>query len=232
MSKDRLKRYMARKIGMAQATARTIADRAPRLLIIAGATGTGKSTASLKIAAKSKFARIISTDAIREIMRVCDNAGEQTALHRSSFSIGSANDPVIDWLDTCQAVETGIEATINRALREGIDLLIEGVHIVPSEKLLAPWRDAGGIALGVILAVGEENKHQEMLRSRDANSFRRPDRYLANLSRIRSIQEGLLERSKISNWPVVDVSIVKDDAERIEHLLDIAWNENRSKQIR
>ena len=28
MSKDQLKRYMARKIGMAQATARTIADRA------------------------------------------------------------------------------------------------------------------------------------------------------------------------------------------------------------
>ena len=81
------------------------------------------------------------------------------------------------------------------------------------------------------MAVGEENKHQEMLRSRDANSFRRPDRYLANLSRIRSIQEGLLERSKISNWPVVDVSIVKDDAERIGHLLDLAWNENRSKQI-
>ena len=221
---------MARKVGLAQATAKTIADRAPRLLIIAGATGSGKSTAALKIAAKSKFARIISTDAIREIMRSCDEEGIQTPLHRSSFSIGSANDPVIDWLDTCQSVESGIEATINRALREGIDLLLEGVHIVPSEKLLAPWRDAGGIARGVILTVGDENKHQEMLRSRDANSFRRADRYLANFSRIRSIQEGLVERSKISNWPIVDISRVKDDAERIEHLLDLAWNENRTKQ--
>jgi len=66
---------MARKVGLAQATAKTIADRAPRLLIIAGATGSGKSTAALKIAAKSKFARIISTDAIREIMRSCDEEG-------------------------------------------------------------------------------------------------------------------------------------------------------------
>ncbi len=230
MSKDHSKRYMARKVSMAQTTARTIAVRAPRLLIIAGATGSGKSTAALKIAAKSKFARIISTDAIREIMRSCDHEKSQTALHRSSFSIGSANDPIIDWLDTCQSVESGIEATINRALREGIDLLLEGVHVVPSEKLLAPWREAGGIALGVILAVGEESKHQDMLRSRDANSFRRADRYLANFSRIRSIQEGLLERSKISNWPIIDISRVKDDAERIEHLLDLAWNENRSKQ--
>ena len=68
MSKDHSKQYMARKVGMAQATARTIADRAPRLLIIAGATGSGKSTAALKIAAKSKFARIISTDAIRDLV--------------------------------------------------------------------------------------------------------------------------------------------------------------------
>ena len=34
---------MARTIGLAETTARTIADRAPRLLIISGATGTGKT---------------------------------------------------------------------------------------------------------------------------------------------------------------------------------------------
>jgi len=220
---------MASTVGLAEATARTIADRAPRLLIISGATGTGKSTAALNIASKSNFARILSTDAIREIMRSCDQGDMQEALHRSSFSIGSANDPIIDWLDTCQSVETGIEATINRALREGIDLLLEGVHIVPSEKLLSSWRDAGGIALGIIMAVSDENKHKEMLRSRDAHSFRRADRYLANFGRIRNIQDGLMERSKISNWPIVDISRVKNDTERIQHLLDLAWNENRVK---
>ena len=221
---------MARTVGLAETTARTFAARAPRLLIISGATGTGKSTAALNIASKSNFSRILSTDAIREIMRSCDQGDMQEALHRSSFSIGSANDPIIDWLDTCQSVETGIEATINRALREGIDLLLEGVHIVPSEKLLSSWREAGGIALGIIMAVSDENKHKEMIRSRDAHSFRRADRYLANFGRIRSIQEGLMERSKISNWPIVDISRVKNDTERIQHLLDLAWNESRVKQ--
>ena len=33
---------MARKVGIAESTAKTIANRPPRLLIIAGATGTGK----------------------------------------------------------------------------------------------------------------------------------------------------------------------------------------------
>ena len=56
---------MARTIGLADTTAKTIANKPPRLLIIAGATGTGKATVSMKIAAKSNFARLISTDAIR-----------------------------------------------------------------------------------------------------------------------------------------------------------------------
>ena len=141
---------MARTIGLADATARTIANRPPRLLIIAGATGTGKSTVAMKIAAKSNFARLLSTDAIREITRTYDVNAKNLALHRSSFSIGESNDAVIDWLDTCQAVENGIEATINRAMREGIDLLIEGVHIIPSDRLIRSWIESEGLQLELL----------------------------------------------------------------------------------
>ena len=81
---------MARTIGLADTTAKTIANRPPRLLIIAGATGTGKSTVSMTIAAKSNFARLISTDAIREILRSTDELQTDPALHRSSFSIGDS----------------------------------------------------------------------------------------------------------------------------------------------
>ena len=58
---------MAREVGLADAAARTLADRAPRLLVIAGATGTGKSTASVQLAAEIGFARLLSTDAVREL---------------------------------------------------------------------------------------------------------------------------------------------------------------------
>ena len=220
---------MAREIGLAEAAARTIADRAPRLLVIAGATGTGKSTASVQLAAKNGFARLLSTDAIREIMRSCDEERNESALHRSSFSRGDSGEPVIDWLDSCQAVEGGIVATIDRARREGIDLLIEGVHINPSERLLRSWREAGGIAVGVVMAVSEEERHKGMLRSRDAHSFRRADRYLAGFPRIRAIQNGLMDRAKIASWPIVDLSMVSSDTDRIKHLLDVAWNEHKKR---
>ena len=219
---------MARTVGLAETTAKTIAKRPPRLLIIAGATGTGKSTVAMKIGAKSNFARLISTDAIREIMRSIDDTQMDSALHRSSFSIGESNDAIIDWVDTCKAVEKGIEATINRAMREGIDLLLEGVHIIPSDRLIRSWIDSGGIALGVIMMVSDEEQHKSMIKSRDAHSFRRYDRYIANFDRIRRIQDGLIERSKIASWPVIDISRVASDQDKIEHYLDLAWNERQN----
>ena len=79
---------------------------------------------------------------------------EDPALHRSSFSRGKNGEPVLDWQRTCESVEPGITATIERARREGIDLLIEGVHIVPSDRLLRAWREGGGIAQGGTVVTG------------------------------------------------------------------------------
>jgi 2-phosphoglycerate kinase len=217
---------MTRTVGLAQATAQALTTRAPRLLVIAGATGVGKSTAAVGIAQRAGFTRVMSTDAIREIMRACDEDHSVSALHRSSFSTGGSGEAVLDWNETCLAVESGIMATVERARREGVDLLLEGVHIVPSARILRAWEDAGGVALGIVMVVEEENAHMSMLKAREAHSFRRADRYLANFRRIRAIQDGLIERSKIANWTVVDPTRVDDDVERIYTLLNRAINDH------
>ena len=154
---------MVERVGLAAESAKSMSQVAPRLLILAGATGVGKSTAAREIAAASGFSRIISTDAIREIMRATDESQQHEALHRSSFSRGTRGEPVLDWNETCLAVEAGIAATVERARREGIDLLLEGVHIVPSARLLKAWEDAGGVALGVVMVVDEDRAHQACL---------------------------------------------------------------------
>jgi len=217
---------MVERVGLATESAKSMSTVAPRLLILAGATGVGKSTAAREIAASSGFSRILSTDAIREIMRTCIDVDDDPALHRSSFSRGENGEPVLDWQRTCESVEPGISATIERARREGIDLLIEGVHIVPSDRLLRAWREGGGIAVGLLMQVESEEKHRDMLKSRDAHSYRRADRYLAGFDRIRRIQDGLQERAKIASWPVVDPSW-GSDTDRIKHFLNLAWNEQK-----
>jgi 2-phosphoglycerate kinase len=216
---------MTRTVGLAQTTAQTLTTRPPRLLVIAGATGVGKSTAAVGVAQRSGFTRVMSTDAIREIMRATDTEQSVPALHRSSFSAGESGEAVLDWTETCRAVEPGIAATVDRARREGIDLLIEGVHIVPAVRWLREWEEAGGVALGIVMVVDEERTHQAMLKSRDAHSYRRSDRYLAGFKRIRAIQNGFIERAKIANWTLVDPSRVEDDVERIHTLLHRAIRE-------
>ena len=217
---------MARRIGIADTTTTKVTRRPPILFLIAGATGVGKSTTAVKFANEHSFARLLSTDAIREIMRV-QGSDENHALHRSSFSRGEAGDAVLDWQDTCKAVEAGIQATIERARREGIDLILEGVHIEPSSRLLRTWRDSGGIALGIVMHVDDESQHTSFLKQRESHSFRNADRYISSLKRIRAIQDSLKERARIADWNTLDPTVVRDSLDRMNHWLDLAWNEWR-----
>ena len=219
---------MAKSVGIAGATTTKVTGRPPILVLVAGATGVGKSTTAVKIANEHSFARLLSTDAIREIMRVVDTT-DDSALHRSSFSRGESGDAVLDWQDTCKAVEAGILATIERARREGIDLILEGVHLEPSSRLLRSWQDSGGIALGIVMHVEDEAQHTSFLKQRESHSFRNADRYISALPRIRSIQESLKDKARLVDWNTLDPTRVKDSLERVNHWLDLAWNEWRKR---
>jgi 2-phosphoglycerate kinase len=219
---------MAKRVGVAGATTTKVTGRPPILVLIAGATGVGKSTTAVKIANEHSFARLLSTDAIREIMRVVDTT-DDSALHRSSFSRGESGDAVLDWQDTCKAVEAGILTTIDRARREGIDLILEGVHLEPSSRLLRSWRDSGGIAIGIVMHVEDEAQHTSFLKQRESHSFRNADRYISALPRIRSIQESLKDKARVVDWNTLDPTRVKDSLERVNHWLDLAWNEWRKQ---
>ena len=229
ISKQEQQQIMAKRIGIADATTTKVTGRPPILVLIAGATGVGKSTTAVKIANEHSFARLLSTDAIREIMRV-QNTDENHALHRSSFSRGDSGDAVLDWQDTCKAVEAGILATIERARREGIDLILEGVHIEPSSRLLRSWRDSGGIAIGIVMHVEDESQHTNFLKQRETHSFRNAERYISALPRIRSIQDSLKEKARIADWNTLDPTLVKSSIERVNHWLDLAWNEWRKSR--
>ena len=117
---------------------------------------------------------------------------DSEALHRSSFSRGPAGNAEIDWQDTCKAVEPGIIATIDRAHREGIDLILEGVHLEPNSAILRRWRSSGGIAIGIVMHIEDEEKHRNFLKQRESHSFRNAERYIAALPRLREIQQLML----------------------------------------
>ena len=97
----------------------------PRLLIIVGTSGVGKSTMSARLASELGFSKVASTDTVREVLRTQLTSSDRPALHRSSFE-SAGGTPIEDWTETVEAVSEGVRAIIHRALEKRGDLLLEG----------------------------------------------------------------------------------------------------------
>jgi len=198
-------------------------NRPPRLLLISGVSGVGKSTLATQVASALKFDRIAGSDTVREVLRTATTPSANPALFRSTFSSGETGDSATDWLDACSAVEAGLEAVISRARREGIDLIVEGAHIIPSNRILADWKNQGGVAIGLTLTIDNPSIHQERIEAREVNTHRGASRYLASFERIRAIQTALITRAKGSNWKVIDTHLQGEFVEKLRQQFDEEW---------
>lgn len=183
----------------------------PLILLIGGATGVGKSTVATQVAAKLGITRIVSTDAIREVMRATIGRELLPHLHVSSFEAieavdsplpGLVDDPVVDgFLRQTETVTVGVEQIVNRAVNERVDAVIEGVHIVPGLVHLPETVDA--IVVQLLLSIEEVNQHRHNFGVRGQYQRRPRQRYLDHFAEIRRIQDSLIERAIKHDVPVV-----------------------------
>src|ERR687888_145883 len=109
----------------------------PVIVLIGGATGTGKSTVASEIAYRLGITRVTSTDFVRQTMRAFFSNDFMPSIHYSSFEAGEAredDDPdrvVHGFLDQTRNVLVGVRAAIDRVMEEGWSMVLEGVHLVP-----------------------------------------------------------------------------------------------------
>ena len=108
----------------------------PIVILVGGATGTGKSTVATEIAYRLGITRVTSTDFIRQTMRAFFSHEFMPSIHYSSFEAGlavpDADDPLVaGFLEQSRQVLVGVRASIERALQEGWSIVLEGVHLVP-----------------------------------------------------------------------------------------------------
>jgi 2-phosphoglycerate kinase len=189
----------------------------PLILLLGGATGTGKSTLATELAYRLGISRITSTDVVRQVMRAFFAPGLMPALHTSSFQAGEGlripmPDPdetdraLYGFIQQAEQVAVGAAAVVERAVQEGLSTVLEGVHLVPG--LVEPSDRGDATVVRVLLAITDEERHQAHFFARDSMSggSRAQERYLRHFGDIRRIQDYLVARAERVGVPVVDAS--------------------------
>jgi 2-phosphoglycerate kinase len=199
----------------------------PIVLLIGGATGTGKSTIATEAAHRLGITRVTSTDFIRQTMRAFFSREFMPSVHYSSFEAGLAltkaeeeetGDPrLLGFLDQTRNVLVGVEAALDRALAEGWSIVLEGVHLVPG--MIATRRD-DAIVVQCIVSIDDEQMHRSNFWVRDSTTdgLRPLEKYLDGMHEIRLIQDALLERAGRFDVPVIE-NVTLDQA--IGEVLDL-----------
>jgi len=189
-----------------------------RLVVITGTSGVGKSTLARTINSKMNFDKLTSTDTIREVLRTREDLGGVGALHRSSFE-NAGGTAIENWQQTVEILAEGISSVISRAKKKISDLIIEGVHFIPSERVISNWEGRGRLAIGVVLYVEKLDKHVEMISNREKHNGKKMDHYLKNIDRIREIQDEMVMRAKKSGWILIDITKEEDPINIIKNSL-------------
>jgi 2-phosphoglycerate kinase len=195
----------------------------PLIVLVGGATGTGKSTVATEVAHRLGITRVTSTDVVRQTMRAFFSREFMPSIHHSSFDAAPPagdQEPEGDFmlggfLDQTRNVLVGVRAVLARALEEGYSLALEGVHLVPG--MLEPVQ--GAVFCQVLLAIEDENEHAGHFWTRDAEGFRPFDKYLRALPEIRRLQEFLVERARKAGVRVIDNVSVEATVDQVVELV-------------
>jgi 2-phosphoglycerate kinase len=176
------------------------------VLLVGGATGTGKSTVATETAHRLGITRVTSTDFIRQTIRAYFPPAEMPSVHVSSFEAGgSPGSTEAGFLEQTRRVLVGVEASIERALTEGWSMAIEGVHLVPG---LVPRGIEGALLVHAILWVEsvEEHRSHFVVRDRATGGSRVLEKYLDGFAEIRALQEVIVDRARREGVPVIESS--------------------------
>ena len=188
----------------------------PLILLIGGTSGCGKSTIATALANQLEIVRTQSTDMLREVMRTMVSKRLLPILHKSSFSAWEAlpyqenrgseeQDALLadGFLAQVDLLSVASESVIERALRERVSLIFEGVHVHQSlvEKIPS---DSDALIAPIMLAVLKRQDLKQRIKGRGTRApQRRSERYLKHFDEIWHLQSFLLSEADRTKIPII-----------------------------
>jgi 2-phosphoglycerate kinase len=199
----------------------------PLILLLGGTTGSGKSSVATELAHRLGIVRTQSTDMLREVMRMLIPPRLLPVLHRSSFDAwsvltakpegGDDQEELLaaGYLRQAELLAVPCEAVIQRAVRERVSLILEGVHVQPT--LI---ESIGDVSDAVIVPVMLGVLKPEELRSRLSGRLKEaPERdgaaHLSNYERIWRLQAYLLSEADKAGISI----LINEDKETVTDLV-------------
>ena len=193
------------------------------IFLIGGTAGCGKSSTANALASRLEIVRTQSTDMLREVMRTMIPEQLMPVLHQSSFTAWkglrghhsgkrqiSETLLVQGYRSQADILSLAIEAVLQRATREHVSLVLEGVHMHPAfmEKLQS---ETDAVVIPIMVGLLKRKHLLQRIKDRSTNV---PDRgaghYLQYFEEIWRLQSYLLSEADGAN-------------------IHIAVNENRDK---
>lgn len=185
----------------------------PLVVLFGGATGTGKSSTATEVGHRIGMQRILSTDTVRQIMRMMISRDLLPAIHYSSYEAWkqyvspepeSGTAVVEAFREQSIRVLVGVRAMIERAVQENFSILIEGVHLVPGLMELDQFEQQAYIVPLVISTLNRAAYLERFpIRQSQAGS-RTAQRYRDNFDSILRIQDYILEMSELHDMPIIE----------------------------
>ncbi len=191
----------------------------PLLLLLGGTSGVGKTALALEVGRRLGIGRMLSTDSIRQVMRVLLTQALVPAIYSSSYNAckllprtdGRVPSVIDGFRAQASAVGVAVKASLDRAVAERTSVVIEGVSIAPG---LIDLDALDGVAdvIFLVVTVSADELRGRLIDRATGQPRRLPDRYLENFDAILEIQRHLVERAERHEVPVIDNQSLDDSA--------------------
>lgn len=188
----------------------------PLIVLVGGITGTGKSTLTTELAYQLNIVRTQSTDMMREIVRCYLPPKKIPTLSYSSFEawrgLGSGRDEaskaddkevVRGFMTQLEIVKPGLQATIRRAVKENHDLIVDGVHVLPSALDLDITHDQAIVIPLMLVVANKKTLAKRLKRRAKEQPERASSRYLKQLDQIWTLQSHLVSEAEKHMTPLI-----------------------------